>query len=89
LNLTNDPLAFALLGQDPTQPSIIGSPPEDKVAEEKSFRHRYRQPKEQEDLESEQCKTEDVEVRFMIRGVKQGAQNIMGGRDFEDWIREG
>jgi hypothetical protein len=37
LDFTNDPFPLALLGQDPAQPSVIGGPPKDKVAEEERF----------------------------------------------------
>ena len=71
LDFTDDPLPFTLLDQDPAQPSIISSSPEDKVPEEKRFRHHSGQAQKQENLESEQSETEDVEVRFMIRGVEK------------------
>lgn len=37
LDFTNDPSPFALFGQDPSQPSVIGSPPEDKITKEEKF----------------------------------------------------
>ena len=37
LDFANDPFPLALLGQGPSQPSVIGSPPEDEITKEEKL----------------------------------------------------
>jgi hypothetical protein len=48
LDLAHDPLALALLGQDPAEPGVVSRPPEDK-GPEKEMAGEGARPEEEED----------------------------------------
>lgn len=79
LDFFDDPFLLALFGEDPAQPYVIGGSPQGEVEKEESFGRRARQDKEKQNLEAEQRKIGQVEVRLRVSWIKQ-SQHVVRSR---------
>ena len=85
LHRPDDPSPLALLGQHVSKPGVVRGTPEREIEKKEDLARRARQGVKEDELEREQAEVDNVDVRFWIGRVEEGCDDIVRGRDAENW----
>lgn len=88
LDLPNDPFPFALFRKNPAKTSIICCSPEGKVEEKESLSCVPGQKEENDQLQSQKSKIEQVQMALGVTRMEECRQDIMSGWNAKDWQQQ-